>query len=120
MATIIPIFRIFDYDKAIEFYINWLGFKIDWEDKPAHTPVYMQISLGDIVLHLTEHHGDCSPGARAYIGSFEGLRNYHRQLLDKQYKYNKPGIGQAPWDRETLCMGVIDPFGNRLSFNEKE
>lgn len=117
MATITPIFRIFDYDKAVEFYIKWLGFKIDWEDKPLNTPIYMQISLGDIVLHLSEHHGDCSPGARAYISEFNGLKDYHKCLLDKQYKFNRPGIGETPWDPETLCMDVIDPFGNRLSFN---
>lgn len=27
----IPILRIFDVDKAKEFYIQWLGFKIDFE-----------------------------------------------------------------------------------------
>ncbi len=117
MTTITPIFRIFDYDKAIEFYVHWLGFKIDWEDKPTNAPLYMQISLGNIILHLTEHHGDCSPGARAYIDKFENIKNYHKQLLDKDYKFNRPGIGKTPWDSKTLCMDVIDPFGNRLSFN---
>ncbi|NEU08865.1 VOC family protein [Flavihumibacter sp. R14] len=117
MASIIPIFRIFDYNKALDFYVNWLGFKIDWEDKPDHAPVYLQISLADIVLHLTEHHGDCTPGARAYIDNFDGLKEYHRQILSKEYKYNRPGLETPPWNRDTLCMDVIDPFGNRLSFN---
>ncbi|MGW9019522.1 glyoxalase superfamily protein, partial [Priestia megaterium] len=27
---IIPIFRIFDFSKAKEFYISFLGFKLDW------------------------------------------------------------------------------------------
>jgi uncharacterized glyoxalase superfamily protein PhnB len=117
MATITPIFRIFDYDKAIEFYIDWLGFKIEWEDKPANAPIFMQISLDDIVLHLTEHHGDACPGARAYIDKFEGLKDYHQQLLNKKYKFNKPGLEKTPWNPKTLFMDVIDPFGNRLSFN---
>lgn len=119
MTSITPIFRIFDYDKAIEFYVTWLGFKIDWENKPEKSPIYMQISLVNIVLHLTEHHGDCSPGARAYIDNFENLKDYHKQLLNKQYKFNRPGIRKTPWDSTTLCMDVIDPFGNRLSFNGK-
>lgn len=29
----IPILRIFDYQKAIEFYIDWLGFEIVWEHR---------------------------------------------------------------------------------------
>lgn len=119
MATITPIFRIFDYEKAIEFYINWLGFKNDWEDKPENTPIYMQVSLGDIVLHLTEHHGDCSPGARAYIDNFENLEAYHQQLIHKNYRFNRPGLDKTPWNPDILCMEVIDPFGNRLSFNGK-
>ncbi|WP_394332219.1 glyoxalase superfamily protein [Parapedobacter koreensis] len=26
----IPILRIFDHDKAVEFYIDWLGFQVNW------------------------------------------------------------------------------------------
>ncbi|MEI3789480.1 MULTISPECIES: glyoxalase superfamily protein [unclassified Chryseobacterium] len=26
-TRIIPILRIFDYQKAVEFYVDWLGFK---------------------------------------------------------------------------------------------
>jgi hypothetical protein len=114
MSTITPIFRIFDYDKAIEFYVNWPGFKIDWEDKPGNAPIYMQISLDDIVLHLTEHHGDCCPGVRAYIDKFEGLKDYYKQLLNKQYKFNRPGLENRPWNPKTLCMDVVDPFGNTI------
>src|SRR5882672_4488217 len=110
-----PVFRIFDYGKAVEFYIDWLGFKIDWEDRPKDAPIYMQISRGDIVLHLTEHHGDCCPGSKAFV-DFTGLKKYHGQLLAKGYKFNRPGIGKAPW--EAMCMTVIDPFGNKILFNE--
>ncbi len=118
MATIHPIFRIFDYNKAVEFYITWLGFKIDWEDKLIDAPMYLQISLNDIVLHLTEHHGDCTPGARAYIAGFKNLAAYHAQLIEKAYIFNRPGLEKTPWLPHSLCMDVIDPFGNRLSFNE--
>jgi hypothetical protein len=111
-----PIFRIFDYSKAPEFYVYWLGFKIDWEDKPEKASVYLQISLDDIVLHLTEHHGDCSAGARVHIENFPRLKEYHKMLLDKNYQFNRPGIGVTPWDSKTYCMEVIDPFGNRLTF----
>ncbi|MHA4896286.1 glyoxalase superfamily protein [Pedobacter sp. PWIIR3] len=117
MATINPIFRIFDYDKAIEFYITWLGFEIDWEHRPHDSPIYLQISLDNIILHLTEHHGDCTPGARAFIDNFENLKAYHSVLLEKAYKFNRPGLENVPWNPEVWSMEVIDPFGNRLSFN---
>lgn len=111
-----PIFRIFDYDKAIEFYIDWLGFKIDWEHRfEENTPIYMQISKGDIVMHLSEHHGDSVPGAKAFA-MIENIRDYHKELIDKKYKYNRPGLEEAPWN--ALTFQVIDPFGNRILFNE--
>jgi hypothetical protein len=121
MATTIarPVFRIFDYTKTIEFYIDWLGFKIDWEDKQGGAPVYMQVSLGDIIIHLSEHHGDSTPGGRVYIENFKGLKKYQKKLLEKQYKFMKPGIDKAPWDSRLYRMEVIDPFGNRLTFTGK-
>jgi catechol 2,3-dioxygenase-like lactoylglutathione lyase family enzyme len=119
LANITPIFRIFDYDKAIEFYITWLGFSIDWEDKPDSAPHYLQVSLNGIRLHLTEHHGDCTPGARAYIDQFEGLKEFHIKLLAKPYKFNRPGLEASPFAENEVCMEVIDPFGNRLTFYGK-
>lgn len=116
MATAIPIFRIFDVDKALEFYRDWLGFSVDWQDKSANTPTYLAISLQGIVLHLTEHYGDCTPGARIHIENFTGLRVYHKELLEKNYKFMHPGIGKTPWNSKVDCMEVIDPFGNRLTF----
>jgi catechol 2,3-dioxygenase-like lactoylglutathione lyase family enzyme len=61
MTAIKPIFRMFDYDKATEFYVDWLGFKIDWEHGAEGAPVYMQLSLNNIQLHLSEHHGRRQP-----------------------------------------------------------
>lgn len=63
-TRVIPVLRIFDYPKTVEFYIDWLGFTVDWEHCfDENAPLYMQVSKGPITLHLTEHHGDCCPGA---------------------------------------------------------
>jgi len=110
------VFRIFDYAKTLEFYVNWLGFKIDWEHKQDHTPVYMQVSLGSIVIHLSEHHGDCTPGGKILIENFIGLKAYQKQLLDKNYTFMRPGIETIPWNPDVYSMEVIDPFGNKLVF----
>lgn len=115
-TTVVPIFRIFDKEKTVQFYVDWLGFKIDWEHRFAEgMPLYMQLSKAGIVLHLSEHHGDTVPGGKVYITCC-GLREFHRQLTDKNYSYNKPGLER---DGDTLEMTVIDPFGNKLLFTEK-
>ena len=119
MAIVKPILRIFDYSKAIEFYVNWLGFSINWEHQPEGMPIYMEISFRDITLHLSEHHGDCSPGARIFIDDFSELAAYHQHLIDKAYKYNRPGIASPFYDSSALEMTVHDPFGNRLTFLER-
>lgn len=115
-ATVIPVLRIFDLDKAREFYIDWLGFEIDWEHRfEDDLPIYMQISKGSLILHLTEHHGDCTPGSKAFIETM-GLVEYHQELTAKKYNYNRPGLEDAPWN--AICMEVTDPFGNKLLFNQ--
>lgn len=117
MTVIKPIFRIFDYKKAIEFYVDWLGFEVlDEHIFEENSPIYLRISLAEIEIHLSEHHGDCSPGAKIFIQDFVGLKDYHQKLIEKNYKYNKPGIEKAFWNENISCVEVIDPFGNKIIF----
>lgn len=113
----IPVLRIFDEAKAREFYVDFLGFSVDFEHRfEENFPIYMQVSLGSCHLHLTEHHGDCSPGS-AVILDVRGLKEYQAELLAKQYKYSRPGYEETDWG--TLEMTISDPFGNRLTFSER-
>lgn len=56
----------------------------------------MQIAHGACLLHLSEHHGDASPGATVFL--------------------RITGLELAPWNAR--LMQLTDPFGNRLRFNE--
>jgi catechol 2,3-dioxygenase-like lactoylglutathione lyase family enzyme len=112
----IPIFRIFDVDKAKEFYCGFLGFSLDWEHRFGDQfPLYCQVSRGAMLLHLSEHSGDASPAARAFV-PVTGVRQFQAELAGKQYRYMKPGVSEAPWGLE---MEVIDPFNNRITFCER-
>jgi catechol 2,3-dioxygenase-like lactoylglutathione lyase family enzyme len=112
-----PILRIFDEAKAREFYVDFLGFKVDWEHRfEPGTPLYLQVSRGDCVLHLSEHHGDGVPGIALRIDAPE-LDAFHLELTAKRYKYARPGIEKMPWG--TRDMSIKDPFGNRLTFTAK-
>lgn len=109
-----PILRIFDEAMAKEFYVEFLGFKIDWEHRfEEGLPLYMQVSKDKCVLHLSEHHGDATPGAAMRIETDE-LEEFHKGILAKKYKYARPGLKDTPWGSKD--MSVADPFGNRLTF----
>ena len=113
-APAIPILRIFDESKAREFYVGFLGFKIDWEHRfEPQLPLYMHVSKGGCVLHLSEHHGDCSPGAAMRIETTD-LDGLLAELSEKNYKFARPAIEETPWGSRDLS--VKDPFGNRLTF----
>ena len=40
----------------------------------------------------------------------------HRELNDKKYRHNRPGLEQMEWGM--MQMTVIDPFNNRICFGE--
>lgn len=111
----IPIFRSFNEAKAKEFYVDFLGFKVDWEHRfEEGLPLYMQVSRGQCVLHISEHHGDCAPGSAIRI-SADNIELLQQELLAKNYPHTRPGICAQPWGKD---MDINDPFGNRLIFTE--
>jgi hypothetical protein len=113
----IPILRIFDVAKAREFYIDFLGFTVDWEHRfDDAAPLYLQLSRGGLVLHLSEHHGDACPGSTVFVW-MSGLEEFHREITAKNYGYLRPGIERTFYN--ALCVEVTDPFGNRIRFNEQ-
>lgn len=115
---VIPILRIFSVEKAKEFYLGFLGMKVDWEHRfeEGKPPVYMQVSRDGLVLHLSEHHGDATPGSNTFV-EMSGLRDFHSEISARGYPYMAPGFDVPPWGG--LCMEVIDPFGNRIRFAER-
>ncbi|MEM5493898.1 glyoxalase superfamily protein [Hoeflea sp. AS16] len=112
-----PIIRIFDEAKAREFYLEFLGCSVDWEHRfGPDAPLYMQVSRGAMVLHLSEHSGDATPGANAVVFARD-VEKLHGELLARNYRYNRPGLQKQDWGLE---MQVTDPFSNRLRFIERK
>ncbi|MBS7586458.1 glyoxalase superfamily protein [Ancylobacter defluvii] len=114
--TTAPILRIFDEAKALDFYVGFLGFTLDWEHRFAPgLPLYAQVSRAGLVLHLSGHHGDATPGSTVFV-AMEGVRAYNAELLAKQNPNMRPGVEALPWGQQ---MEVTDPFGNRIRFCEQ-
>lgn len=117
LGDVTPILRIFDVAKAHEFYVGFLGFTIDWEHRfDDNAPLYIGISRDACVLHLSEHHGDGTPGSAVRIRT-QDVAALHQELTGKRYRFARPGLEHTPW--QTREVTVADPFGNRLTFWEE-
>jgi catechol 2,3-dioxygenase-like lactoylglutathione lyase family enzyme len=112
----IPTLRIFDVPKAREFYLDFLGFTWDWEHRfTPDAPLFAQISRGPVLLFLSEHFGDGTPGTHVLV-RMTGLDALHAELTAPNYRHARPGIEDRPWGWRDVS--VNDPFGNRITFSE--
>lgn len=109
----IPILRMFSVDKTYAFYLEYLGFKLDWEHRFADDlPLYAQIRRDAVILHLSEHYGDSTPGSAVFL-PVDDIESLHRELQARHYTYARPGIEETGWGWQ---MQIADPSGNRLRF----
>lgn len=110
----VPILRVMDMAVALPFYLDYLGFTLDWEHRfEPGLPVYAQVSRSETVLHLSEHHGDGSPNGVVWI-AVRDVVALQRELLAKDDTRLRPGVqADAPGGP---TMQVIDPYGNVLRF----
>lgn len=114
-ARAIPIIRIFSEQKAREFCVDFLDFTVEWEHRfEENFPLYAQVRRSDLILHLSEHHGDATPGSTIFV-PMQDIDALHAELQRKDYKYGKPGVETLLWGR---VLETIDPFGNRIRFCE--
>lgn len=112
MQKVIPAFRISDYSVSKAFYVNGLGFQVDWEHQfEPDYPFFVQITRDDMTLYLTEHSGDAQVG---------GLIHFFVPHVDSWYdelKANPLFVNLEP-PHEMIdglrMMKVVDPDGNQI------
>ncbi len=122
--TTIPVLRIFAVKQALQFYVEFLGFALDFGGPAGGlgTPFYGQVSRAGTTLQLSEHQYDPSPGATVLLW-MSGIDRFRAELDARRHEVPvwgpavwTPEIEDAPWDARVLTIG--DPFGNHLRFNE--
>jgi len=112
-----PILRVYDSARARQFYIDWLGFTIDFEHRfDSRGPLFTGITSGETSLGLSEHHGDGTPGSVVWIPTRQ-LGAYRDRLLANTAEQLRPGIDTDAPGGPT--MTITDPFGNELRFCER-
>jgi hypothetical protein len=110
-----PILRSFDETRTKDFYLNFLGFELEFEHRfEEWAPLYMGIRLGECVLHLSEHYGDATPGGAVRI-PVDDVSAYMADLRAKKHGNARPGKPQlTPWGNYEIT--IQDPSSNRLTF----
>jgi ribosomal-protein-alanine N-acetyltransferase len=114
-GPVVPILRMYDLRRTLEFYVDYLGCTLDWQDGDGEDPTYLQVSRGHLVLHLSSHHDDGTPGTAILIET-QNVGEFHAELHATSYRHMLPGIEIHPRGREVT---VIDPASNRLRFFER-
>ena len=114
MRPAIPVLRMYDVDATKRFYIDYLGFSLDWQEGEGDRPVYMRVSRGPVALHLSSYPGDGTPGAAVVI-QVDDVERLHGELHGKDYPFMNPGIEPRGIGRE---VAVLDPAANQIRFFE--
>ncbi|MBT5873254.1 MAG: VOC family protein [Candidatus Latescibacteria bacterium] len=115
----IPVLRMLDEARAKAFYIDYLGFEIDWEHRfeaaTTNSPLYMQIHQGDAVIHLNGHAEQDASTSEVRI-PVRGLEDYCAYLRAKNADYPKPSVVDPRYKGTNTDMNIFDPFDNYLVF----
>ncbi len=113
----VPVLRMHSARVALPFYRDYLGFRLDWEHRfEPGTPLYAQVSRSDVVLHLSEHHGDGSPHTVVWVPVTD-VHRLRAELLAHTDVPLRPGVDEDSPGGPT--MEVIDPDGNVLRFAQR-
>lgn len=111
MQRALATLRITDYARSKAFYVDGLGFQIDWEHRfEPHFPVFMQISRDGLAFFLTEHTGDCPLGALVHL-YVPDVDAWYAELQQKGITVKEPPNQSLQGLRD---MTVLDPDGNKL------
>jgi uncharacterized glyoxalase superfamily protein PhnB len=111
--TVTPQFRITDARRSAAFYVDGLGFALDWEHRfEPGFPVFMQVTRAGQTIFLTEHAGDCRVGGAAYF-VVPDVDACYREFKARGVAPEEPPA-DMPWGPREMV--VADPDGNRLRF----
>ncbi len=118
LESSIPVVRMLDETLGRAFYVDYLGYEIDWEHRfhdNVESPLYMQIRHDRSVLHLNGHATNDTPVCEVRI-PVRNLARFNEYLRAKDADFEKPEIVDPRYEGRPTDMNLIDPFGNHLVF----
>ncbi len=111
---IFPQLRMTGWDRTRAFYVDGLGFQIDWEHRFAPgMPVFASVSRDGLSLYLTEHRDDCQVGGAVYL-LVRDVDALYGEWRARGIRAVEPP-GDTEWGARE--MTIVDPDGNKLRFS---
>lgn len=111
--TVIPQLRITNFASSLRFYVESLGFKVDWEHRfDSGFPLFAQLTRQGQTIFLTEHTGDCQVGGAVYFAVPDASQCL--AVFEQKGIVPTNPLSKTPWGTREFLL--TDPDGNRLRF----
>ncbi len=111
--SVIPQLRSTNAKRSLAFYVDCLGFEVDWEHQfePGY-PLFFQLTRSGQTIFLTEHSGDCEVGGAVFFW-VDDADACCAEFIKNGVRPTGPLTTTSYGTRE---FHVTDPDGNRLRF----
>ena len=116
LRVVRPVLRIGSFEQAVEHYVDWLGFALDWDWREAPgQPVVAAMSRDECAFMLNEHPD--TPGPTVLHLDVANL-----DALVAEWNGRRAGSAKAsvspPY--EFMDVRIVDPWRNTLVFEGKD
>lgn len=109
---VFPQLRMTSWDRTRAFYMDGLGFTVDWEHRfEPGFPVFASVTRAGLSLFLSEHSGDGALGGAAYL-VVDNVDALFEEIRGRNIMADPPE--DTPWGTREIT--VLDPDGNALRF----
>ncbi len=108
----VPIVRVRDARASARFYVEAMGFVVDWEHRFAEGfPLYVQVSRSPLTLHLSEHHD----GEICAADFFVGVPDVDAAYQDMVQRGVQPATEPTDQPYGIRDFALVDPDGHRIT-----
>ena len=119
IASSIPVLRMSDEAASRRFYVDLLGFDVQWEHRFSETsPLYMQIRLGNAVIHLNGHE-DASAVPAVIRIPIDGIEAFCDVLRSRHDRPDEIVIADPRGKGIGTDLNLVDPDGNLIVFSRE-
>ena len=112
LESVVPVLSVGSFEEAVSHYVEWLGFKVDWEYREEQLPFVISITRDGFSFMLTESETSNGSWTTIYVSDLETMSeelNSRRSNSVKIELYTPNDIAQ---------IHVIDPWKNLLVFEQ--